>query len=144
MKEVMLVREPSTDEGTFGTMIVGERAFFSLELPWRDNRRKRSCIPTGDYVCRLVRSPRFGRVFTVTGVPGRSAILIHPGNFGGDVEKGYQSHVEGCILLGQRRGKMMNLNGSPQRCIFLSRPAIREFMELVGSDPFLLHLKEQD
>lgn len=144
MKEVVLAREPSTDEGTFGTMAVDGKVFFSLELPWRDNRRRRSCIPTGGYVCKLVRSPRFGQAFTVTGVPGRSAILIHPGNFGGDVEKGWQSHVEGCILLGLRRGKMTNISGRPQRCIFLSRPAVREFMELVGSGPFLLLVKEQE
>lgn len=144
MKEVTLLREPSTDEGTFGVMVVGERAFFSLELPWRENRRKRSCIPAGDYVCKQVRSPRFGRVFTVTGVPGRSAILIHPGNFGGDVEKGYQSHIEGCILLGLKRGSLVNTNGSPQRCVLLSRPAVREFMELAGPGPFLLRVKEKD
>lgn len=142
MKDVVLVREPSTDQGTLGVMLVDGVAFHSLELPWCDNQPRRSCIPQGMYACKLVQSPRFGRVFTVTNVPGRSAILIHSGNFAGDVERGYQSHVQGCILLGLRRGKMANISGSPQSAVLLSKPAIRQFMELVGTEPFVLHIKE--
>lgn len=143
MKVAVLTREPSTDQGTLGTFTIEGVAFHSLELPWRGNRRQRSCIPAGEYVCRIVRSPRFGRVFNVTNVSGRSAILIHSGNFGGDIEKGWQSHIEGCILLGLRRGKLQNLNGSPQSAVLLSKPAIRQFMELAGPDPFLLRIEEK-
>lgn len=142
MRQVVLAREPSTDQGTLGILTIEGVTFHSLELPWRNNRRQRSCIPTGEYVCRLVRSPRFGRVFHVTNVPGRSAILIHSGNFAGDVEKGYQSHVQGCVLLGRRRGKMKGISGSPQTAVLLSKSAIRQFMELAGSEPFLLQVKE--
>ena len=142
MKTLVLERQPSTDQGTLGKLMVDGKSFWSLELPWRENRRQVSCIPGGEYVCRLVRSPRFGRVFNVTNVPGRSAILIHSGNFGGDVSLGSQSHIQGCILLGLQHGKMRNLSGSPQLAVLLSRPAIRQFMELVGPDPFLLRIEE--
>lgn len=143
MKTAVLTREPSTDQGTLGKFTIDGVTFQSLELPWRENRRQRSCIPAGDYICRLVKSPRFGRVFHVTNVPGRSAVLIHSGNFAGDVELGYQSHVEGCVLLGERRGKIQNISGSPQKAVLLSKPAIRQFMELAGPDPFLLHIEGQ-
>jgi hypothetical protein len=142
MKEAVLVRESSTDQGTYGVLSCAGVTFHTLELPWRDNKRQRSCIPVGEYVCQRVNSPRFGRVFHVNNVPGRSAILIHSGNFAGDVDMGYASHVQGCILLGMARGKMRDLSGSPQRAVLLSKPAVRKFMELVGEGPFLLQVKE--
>lgn len=64
----------------------------TMELPWRDNRRNVSCIPPGAYEVRKHLSPKFGRSFHVLNVPGRSEILIHPGNYNRD--------TLGCILPG--------------------------------------------
>lgn len=52
----------------------------TIELPWRDNTRRISCIPEGTYVLRKRYSPRFHWHFELVGVPGRSAILLHPAN----------------------------------------------------------------
>jgi len=65
----------------------------TLELPWLDNSKQISCIPAGTYQVRKHNSPTFGKVFHVTGVPGRSEILIHKGNFNKD--------TKGCILVGK-------------------------------------------
>ena len=52
----------------------------TIELPWRDNARRISCIPEGTYGLRKRYSPRFHWHFELVGIPGRSAILLHPAN----------------------------------------------------------------
>lgn len=112
------------------------KALYTLELPWRDNERKRSCIPLGVYSCRIRVSGRFGRVYEVTGVPGRDGILFHSGNFAGDVAKGLCSDVEGCILPGLSRGV---LHGQP--AVLESRRGMEVFMNAMGGQPFTLHVQ---
>ncbi len=53
---------------------------YTIELPWLNNRPNRSCIPEGTYVLKERYSPRHGRHLEVTGVKGRSFILVHPAN----------------------------------------------------------------
>jgi hypothetical protein len=65
---------------------------WTLELPWRQNQIRISCIPIGDYLVTKRWSKKFGQHFHVRGVDGRTYILIHPGNFYTD--------IEGCILVG--------------------------------------------
>lgn len=138
MLRCTLTRGKSSPAGTFGVLEApGKKRWFSLELPWKDNKRKLSCIPAGVYVAKLRQSPRFGKVYHLQNVAGRSYILIHSGNYAGDVELGYRSHVEGCILLGKRVGL---LDG--QRAVLLSRPAVREFMSLLDDQPFELEIKD--
>ena len=68
-------------------------SFDTLELSYRGNQRQISCIPTGVYVVKAKYSFRFGKCFELQNVLGRSAILIHHGNFNAD--------THGCILIGQ-------------------------------------------
>ena len=135
MQELYLRREKSADYGTFGTLTGQGSPLFTLELPWRNNERQRSCIPCGTYPCRIRISPRFGRVYEVADVPGRSFILIHSGNLAGDVTKGLRSDVEGCILLGLSRGAI-----SGQPAVLESRRALTAFMRTMGGQPFTLHV----
>jgi len=58
----------------------GQRVCYSIELPWRDNARKISCIPEGRYALRHRFTEKRKHHLEVTGVPGRSSILIHPAN----------------------------------------------------------------
>lgn len=92
---------------TYGTMILPDGEILqTLERPWLSNRRNVSCIPPGEYICRwLARSAsgRYKRVWIVEGVPGRSGILFHAGNL--------VRHSKGCILPGQRRGKLSGHDG---------------------------------
>ncbi|MGV3763854.1 DUF5675 family protein [Parapedobacter sp.] len=68
-------------EGTNGTLsMAGQPICHTIELPWRNNRRNKSCIPEGRYRLRLYPSVRFGMRMCVEGVPGRSGILFHAAN----------------------------------------------------------------
>lgn len=135
--KAIITRGESTVAGTFGTFRISLIDTFwtchSLELPWKDNQVQRSCIPSGTYQCALVQSPKFGTVYGVQDVPGRSAILVHAGNYGGDIEKGLRSDIEGCILLGLGKGM---LSGQP--AITSSRDAVAKLMSLTGGRPFEL------
>ena len=53
----------------------------TLELSWKGNQRKISCIPDGIYKFNIRYSFRFGWCFEIKNVPNRTAILIHAGNF---------------------------------------------------------------
>lgn len=135
-----LRRSPSTDEGTFGVLSFGGQAVRTLELPWRDNRPQRSCIPAGSYPCRIVQSPRFGRCYGVFSVPGRSAILIHPANLAGDVELGWTSQLHGCIAPCLKAGAMRNTAGRMQAAGLVSRPAVLQLESWAAGRPFTLEV----
>lgn len=133
-------RAPSTDQGTFGTLTFGNTTVRSMELPWRDNTKQRSCIPVGKYRCQIVQSPKFGRVYGVTNVPGRSAVLIHSANFAGDVEKGWTTNLQGCIAPCKTVGMMRNKSGIMQTAGLLSRPALNLLTEWAAGQPFTLEI----
>jgi len=138
--EAVLARGPSTDEGTLGTLTVGDGAadaltVHTIEPPWRDNARGVSCIPAGAYLCRWRRSPRYGHTYHVTAVPGRSYILIHSGNLAGDVAQGLRAHSKGCILPGLRRGRLLG-----QRAVLASKAALRALHERLGGREFWLRV----
>lgn len=138
MQTVRLTRQKQTGAGTEGTLGADGFTCRTFELPWRGNIRAKSCIPTGSYVVRIVRSPRFGRVYGLFGTAPRANILIHSGNYAGDVDKGLKSHVQGCILLGKYFGTM-----DGQRAILLSRPTVRAFMDHMKGEPFTLVVEDQ-
>lgn len=132
---VYLFRYQQSDQGTEG--ILATDGFFckTLELPWRENKRSISCIPSGIYKTVIRQSPKFGSVYHVTNVPDRSFILIHSGNFAGDVSKGFKSNVNGCILLGKDHGYL-----GEQRAVLSSRITIRKFQSFMKNKPFELHI----
>ena len=65
----------------------------TLELPWRDNKKRISCIPDGSYKCVKRISKKYGHHWHILEVPNRSLILIHHGN--------YNKDTLGCILVGE-------------------------------------------
>lgn len=131
----ILQREKSTDGGTFGKLTLPDgTSFNTLELPWRDNQSGKSCIPPGTYKVETRNSPKFGPgTYEVKNVPGRTAILIHSGNYAGNVDKGQKSNVEGCILLGFSRSTQ-----SGQPMIQESRAAMKAFTDKMGGRPFTM------
>ncbi len=137
---VTLRRQPSTDQGTFGVLTFGARTVHTIELPWRDNRRQRSCIPPGAYRCALVQSPRFGRVYGVANVPDRTHILIHASNLAGDVDLGWTTQLHGCIAPAMRVGAMRNNKGRMQAAGLVSRPALDALMAWAAGRPFTLEI----
>jgi len=117
MKQIKLLRVAYIDDGTFGVLFDEDTPFcLTLEREWRDNKRGESCIPAGQYICKRVKSPKFGDTFEVCDVFGRSHILFHKGNLEDD------SH--GCILVGEMYERFKGKNA-----ILASGRAWREFQE---------------
>ncbi len=86
----MLLRE-YFPQGTNGELLLnGERICFTIELPWKNNERKVSCIPEGKYRLNIRSNKEFGWHLLVTGVQKRGVILMHPAN-------NALAELEGCI-----------------------------------------------
>lgn len=134
MRHATLISNPSSDDGTFGILLLDDHTSFCTgELPWRDNKNGISCIPEGKYFCRWINSPKHGECYQVTAVPYRDFIEIHSANFMGDVSKGKLSQLLGCISLGKSIGQ---LNG--QTAVLASKQAIAEFDANMGHEDFEL------
>jgi len=135
LDNVKLFRLSTNDEGTLGVIVFDNQYLYTGEPPWRDNRRNESCIPAGVYTVFLHYSKKYGNVFIATGVPGRSYILFHHGNFFGDRAGGYRTNTQGCILLGCKRGKLFN-----QQAVLSSRTARARFERVMKLEPFKLEI----
>lgn len=126
--DVYLTRLRRSDHGTEGFLTVPSLGFscFTLELPWRDNRQDVSCIPPGIY-SMVWRVTKRRSTYHIKKVPNRTWVLVHSGNFAGDVTKGLKTHVEGCVLLGNRMGWL-----GGQRAVLSSRLTVRKFNRLMN------------
>lgn len=135
---MILQRIDAGDAGTFGHLVVPAGAFFTLELPPRDNAPNASCIPAGTYGSRWTYSPHLRRFAYLLGpVDGRAGIRVHSANLAGDKAKGYRAQLNGCIALGERLGY---LDG--QRALLLSAPAVRRFESWLAGQPFTLEIRD--
>lgn len=111
---------------TFGKMTLPDgEVLDTLERPWLNNMRNKSCIPPGVYKCTWLprsASGRYKRVWIVEGVPERSGILFHTGNL--------VRHSKGCILPGRSRGRLKGRDA-----VLSSGPALNRMRrQLVGKD----------
>lgn len=112
------------DDCTLGTMKFADGfELQTLELPWKDNQSRVSCIPEGQYALAMRRSGVVSRTtggaypegWEVVNVPDRTYIMVHVGNTVDD--------VLGCILVGQSRGVLGN-----KKAVLSSRAAFEQFM----------------
>lgn len=123
------IRMEEGPEGTFSVLKICKRVFCAiLEPPDLLNEKFVSSIPAPQqYLCKR-RMSRWGETFEVTGVPGRTDILFHPGNVVGD--------TEGCPILGQYVGKLRG-----ERAVRNSGATFHEFMRIMRAvDEFLLSI----
>lgn len=65
---------------------------FGLELPYRNNMKYVSAVPDGTYEAFARASKKNGAVIQLKGVPNRTAIQFHTGE--------WVSDTEGCIIFG--------------------------------------------
>ena len=118
MKKAILKRISENEDQTFGVLLIGSTPVcVTLELPWRNNERNISRIPRGEYICRAVKSPKFGETFEICDVPNRGHILFHRGN--------YNTDTQGCVLVG---------TGFNPAGITGSKKAFSEFMNYFVED----------
>lgn len=79
----ILLRRTYLERGTNGVIFIEGKNLplcNSIELPWRNNERNRSCIPEGTYTLQKRFSAKHLWHLHLTDVPERSLILIHKGN----------------------------------------------------------------
>lgn len=118
---IELFRISDTPSAKIGALVINGAPFCAtLEDPWHDNQKSKSCIPVGHYILQRYISSKFGETFIVLDlekrqVAGRSGILVHWGNLPED--------TTGCVLLGQEFGE---IGGEP--AILDSKRAHRRFM----------------
>jgi len=132
MKDAIdLKRIEQGDDGTFGVLRINGKAWcVTLEPPEKGNAENISCIPSGRYTCRQVISRRFGSTYEIMDVPGRTHILIHPGNVVAD--------TQGCVLLGRYFGLLRGDRG-----VLGSGKTFHAFMEeLGGVEEFVLLVED--
>ncbi len=106
--ELELIRTyfPNGTNGEF--LFDGKRVCNSIELPWRDNKPRVSCIPEGKYELTKRYSQRFGWHLLVNNVVNRSYILIHAYNDALKESKGCIAPVSICT--GEGRGNNARLS----------------------------------
>lgn len=133
-----LIRVESSDEGTFGIWKIFGKIFCNTLEETQKSVTKDSKIPAGTYICKRRPSAKvtdmtkgkWRETFEITGVAGRTDVLIHQGNTLGD--------TEGCILMGENWGKLKG-----DRAVLNSGVTFDRFMTLmVGINQFTLNIKE--
>ena len=78
-------------KGTNGALFINHQFVgFCIELPWKENAKRVSCIPEGMYELKPRYSDKFKHHLVLQNVLNRSLILIHPAN---DANK----ELQGCI-----------------------------------------------
>lgn len=97
MIALRLNRKKYTDKQVIGIMEVYKDnlficSFATLEQEWNNNKTSNSCIPNGNYIVEHYDSNSHPASFIVQGTEPRTYILIHKGS--------YNTHTEGCILIG--------------------------------------------
>lgn len=139
--QLTLTRISTSDQGTKGRLVGTGIDLCTLELPWRDNIRQKSCIYPGVYRCLPHYSARLGQVYWLQDVPGRDAVYIHVGNFAGDVDKGWASDVQGCILVGLSHDTLVSAKrGKMQDAVISSRTAMQTLMGIIDKGSFNLEI----
>ena len=118
--EIYLNRYYLSEWGTSGNLYIDGKFYcHTLELPWKDNKRKESCVPEGKYnvVFREEPTPMtmkyrerydfFNFHLMLEKVKNRSGIYIHVGN---TIKDSY-----GCILIGNGTNTDHYLSDSTKR-----------------------------
>lgn len=78
---VLVLTRTYFPSGTNGTLVSeGQFICNTIELPWKENKKRVSCIPEGKYLLRKRYAPKFRWHLEVVGVKNRTFILFHPAN----------------------------------------------------------------
>lgn len=136
----------SDDQGSVSEL-VADSGFRCLiqELPDRQNCKGHSRVNGGTVLVEWAESPSHGSCYHLRDVGGRDHVLIHPGNLAGDVEMGYASDAEGCLLPGAgetvfREGETVgkHLLKKDQRGVSSSVVTTKALAEEMHRGPFML------
>jgi hypothetical protein len=111
--------------------IAGKLQCYTIELPWKENHSRISCIPEGRYKLTLRYSQRHGTHLLVEDVPARSLILIHASNDAPHQLKGCISTVS--TLTG---------HGTGVRSRVALMKVLLPIMEVIDTEPIYLNIQK--
>ena len=115
--------EDTKENGTFGVLRIDKGLFcYTLEPSNHLNKRFISCIPEGQYSCKMNESSMHVNTFYVIDVPERSGIFFHAGNTIID--------TRGCILLGSE----IMMMGNSKRGVINSVNTLNRFKTVIGGE----------
>jgi hypothetical protein len=78
---VLVLSRTYFPDGTNGKIeCEGKFICCTIELPWKNNEKRVSCIPEGEYLLRKRYSRKFQWHIEVVDVKKRNFILLHPAN----------------------------------------------------------------
>ena len=88
---VLVLKRQYFPEGTNGQLkCEGKLICNTIELPWKNNETRVSCIPEGEYYIRKRYSRKYQWHLELLDVPQRKFILFHPANYA-------LKELQGCI-----------------------------------------------
>ena len=131
------LRTEAAQGATVGQLLVGDRTFYTIELPWLDNETDESCVPAGTYSLIPYLSPTHGQTWRLhnptLGVWGqsdipptvmRTEIELHAMNFARE--------SEGCIGVGLTGDDMLDSEtGQIEPAVQNSVAAIAQLRQLL-------------
>ena len=112
-----------SDDGvqTLGIMTLPNgKVYHTLELSWKNNNKKVSCIPKGKYKVKKRTSAKYGEHFHILDVKNRDFILIHFGN--------YHTDILGCVLVGKG---LRDINNDGRLDVTSSKQAMKEILAVM-------------
>lgn len=95
----------------------------TMELGWNDNKKRISCIPTGNYVVKRRYSEKYKQHFHIINVPNRDFILIHPAN--------YSRQLLGCVGVGDAH---VDIDKDGLKDITNSKKTMEKLLQLMPSE----------
>jgi len=128
--KIVLTRIYQNRDVTLGSLDIRgieHQPLFTLENPWKDNKRNISCIPEGIYKCLPYDGTKYKDVYLVTDVLNRGAILFHVGN--------YERNTQGCILPG------LGINYSTEAMVSHSSSAMNIMRRIIEKREFVLKVQ---
>lgn len=143
MKAIKMVISRTYDDlETLGQGVVfdGDNVLFQFKtielplftVPLKLNTTRTNCIPEGTYDITKIYSPTKGQCFEVHNVEGRTAVLIHKGNYA----TGKKIDTAGCILVGSG---FTDLNKDGELDVIESTPTLATLLHILP-DSFKLYI----
>ena len=109
---LLLIRDSFTEKSVIGKLYLNSEFYgHTLELAWKDNQKRVSCIPKGVYEVKKRHTQKSKYKYEhlhILDVPNRGYILMHIGN--------YPKNSKGCILLGNTRA--LNFVGESRKAFY--------------------------
>lgn len=131
--DLTLTRTSYVSQATCGELELNGETLYSIEQPWRDNEKGRSCVPEGTYDLVPYRSPKHGATWYLRnhalGVgdigENRSYCELHAAN--------WATQLEGCVALGHDNQPMVDPStGQIAPAVEGSRDAIATLTAALG------------